>query len=52
MKKFVMLEIAVEVNTNLENANDIVDNLNIKIEGNGVVEVAGKMVENSYTFEA
>lgn len=53
MKKFIMLEIAVEVETaDLENVNDIVDNLDINIEGSDVVEVNGHQVENFYDFDA
>lgn len=53
MKKFIMLEIAVEVETaDLENVNDIVDNLDINIEGSDVVEVGSVNLENFYEFDA
>lgn len=52
MKKFIMLEVAVQVDTDLENVNDIVDNLEINIEGDDVVEVTSSQVENFYQFGA
>ena len=52
MKKFIMLEVSVQVDTDLENVNDIVDNLEINIEGDDVVEVTSKQVENFYKFDA
>ena len=45
-----MLEIAVKVDSSVESVNDIVDNLDINIEGNDVCDVRGKIVENFYEF--
>ena len=45
-----MIEVAVKVNTDLENVNDIVNNLEIDIKGNDVCDVNKTSVENFYTF--
>lgn len=50
MEKWIMVEVAVKVDTDLENVNDIVNNLEINIEGNDVCEVKEKSVENFYKF--
>ena len=52
MKKFIMLEVSVQVDTDLENVNDIVDNLEINVNGDDVVEVTSSQVENFYKFDA
>ena len=45
-----MVEVAVKVDTDLESVDDIMDNLEINIEGNDVCEVCEKSVENFYPF--
>jgi len=54
MKKNIMFEISAEVDTDIDNLNDIVDNLDISIEPNSEnVEVTrGPSTENFYTFLA
>lgn len=51
MEKWVMIEVAVKVDTDLESISDIVNNLDIDIEGNDVADVQRYDVENFYGFE-
>jgi hypothetical protein len=50
MEKWIMVEVAVKVDTDLEDVENIVDNLEINIEGNDVCDVKKKSVENFYGF--
>lgn len=54
MKKNIMFEVSIEVETDIDNVNDIVDNLDISIQPNSEnVEVTrGPSTENFYTFFA
>lgn len=53
MKKYIMLEISVPVDTEIENVCDVVDNLDIRISSASEnVEVTGDpSVDNFYYFE-
>ena len=53
MKKYIMLEISIPVDTEIENVCDVVDNLDIKISSASEnVEVTGDpSVDNFYYFE-
>ena len=53
-KKNIMLEISIVVDTDIESVDDIIDNLDIKIEPNSEnVEVCGDyFLENFYDFYA
>ena len=53
MKKYIMLEISIPVDTELDNACNVVDNLDIRIYSTSEnVEVSGDpSVDNFYFFE-
>ncbi len=53
MKKYIMLEISIPVDTEIENVCDVVDNLDIKISSTSEnAEVTGDpSVDNFYYFE-
>lgn len=50
MEKWIMIEVAVKVDTDLESVGNIVNNLEINIEGNDVCDVQKQSVENFYEF--
>ena len=53
MKKYIMLEISIPVDTDIENVCSVVDNLDIRIKSvSENVEVCGDpSVDNFYEFE-
>lgn len=51
MEKWIMVEVAVKVDTDLESVDDIVNNLEINIEGNDVCDVMKQSIENFYDFK-
>lgn len=54
MKKNIMLEISIVVDTDMESVTDITDNLNINIQSNSEnVEILGDYsLDNAYDFLA